>query len=189
MSNSNNIIIAITGASGVIYGIRLLEELKKIDARSLLILSHWAKKVILEETDYSVAEVEDMADVVYSDNDLAAPISSGSFLVRAMVIAPCTMKTLAGIATGFTDNLILRAADVTLKEARRLILVPRESPFHQIHLRNMLTLASMGAIIAPPIPSFYTRPETIGEIVGQTAGRIIDLLGLDASSIKRWRDA
>ena len=133
-----------------------------------------------------MAGVEEMADEVYSFDDLAAPISSGSFPVRAMVVAPCTMKTMAGIASGFADNLILRAADVTLKESRRMILAPRESPLHQIHLRNMLTLAEMGVIIAPPLPSFYTRPASINEIVDQSVGRVMDLLGLEALAIKRW---
>lgn len=181
------IIVAITGASGTIYGIRLLEELKKLgDVDSLLILSDWAKRIIREETSFSVEDVESLAHNVYSDQDLTAPIASGSFRTKSMIVVPCSMKTLAGIASGFANSLILRAADVSLKEHRKLVLVPRETPLNQVHISNMLTLASMGAVIAPPMPAFYTKPTSIDDIVNQHVGRLLDLLEFSSPSLKRW---
>ena len=182
---SERIVIALTGASGSIYGIRLLEELKKFDVEIHLILSDWARKMILVETQHSVEYIETLASAVYSNQNLTAPVASGSFLVKAMVISPCSMKTIAGIASGFADSLIIRAADVTLKEGRKLILVPRETPLNQIHLKNMLTLSSMGVIIAPPIPGFYLKPSSIDDLVNQHVSRILDLLGFP-STFRRW---
>jgi len=184
----DRIIIAITGATGIIYGIRLLEELRKLDdVELLLILSDWAKHIILEETSFSVEDVESLGHKVYSNQDLAAPVASGSYQkIKSMIVAPCSMKTLAGIASGFSNSLILRAADVSLKEHRKLVLVPRETPLNQVHINNMLTLASMGAVIAPPMPAFYTKPVSIDDLVNQHVARILDLLEYPSTCGKRW---
>ncbi len=182
------LIVGITGASGVIYGIRLLQMLRDIpDVASLLILSNGARLNIALETDYTPADVEALADVVYSDRDLAAAISSGSHLTDGMVIAPCSMKTLSGVVNSYADNLIVRAADVTLKEQRRLVLVPRESPLHVGHTRLLHEAATMGAVICPPAPAFYTAPQTVDDIINHTVGRILDLYGIDSDKIKRWQ--
>ena len=184
----DRIIIAITGATGIIYGIRLLEELRKLDAvDSLLILSDWAKQIILEETSFSVEDVESLGHKIYSNQDLAAPIASGSYQIKAMVVVPCSMKTLAGISSGFSNSLILRAADVSLKEHRKLVLVPRETPLNQVHIRNMLTLASMGAVITPPMPAFYTKPASIDDLVNHHVARILNILEYTSTCGKRWK--
>jgi 4-hydroxy-3-polyprenylbenzoate decarboxylase len=180
------IVVGISGASGVIYGIRLLETLKSLEIETYLIMSEWAEKNLSLETDYSLAWVESLATRRLDNNDLTAPIASGSFLTEGMVIAPCSMKTLAGIANGYSENLLERAADVTIKEGRKLILVPRESPLSAIHLENMLKLARMGIVIAPPMPAFYCKPNSILEFVDQQVGRITDLLGLENGLVKRW---
>ena len=180
------IIVAVTGATGSIYGIRLLEEIQKLDVTVFLILSDWARQIIPEETDHTVQYVESLAHEVFSNQNLAAPVASGSFQVDSMVVAPCSMKTLAGIASGIADSLILRAADVSLKERRKLIIVPRETPLNQIHLRNMLTLSSMGVIIVPPMPAFYSKPESINDIINQHVGHVLELLDLPATFLKRW---
>jgi len=182
------LIVGITGASGVIYGIRLLEMLRDLpEVESLLVLSNGARLTIALETGYTAADVEALADVVYSDRDLAAAISSGSHLTDGMVIAPCSMKTLSGVVNSYADNLIVRAADVTLKEQRRLVLVPRESPLHVGHTRLLHEAATMGAVICPPAPAFYTDPQTVDDIINHTVGRILDLFGLDSDKIKRWQ--
>jgi 4-hydroxy-3-polyprenylbenzoate decarboxylase len=182
------IAVGISGASGAVYGIRLLEELKRIGAESHLIISAWGAYTIAEESGRTVGDVKKLASFCYEEGDMSAGISSGSFPLDAMVIAPCSMKTLAGVACGFTDDLIIRAADVCLKERRRLILLVRESPLSVVHLRNMLAAAQAGAVIMPPVPAFYTRPSTVDELVGQTVGRILDQLGLPAEGLKRWRE-
>lgn len=180
------IVVSITGASGVIYGITLLEALKKLEIETHLILSRQAEGIIALETSRTAADVRALASHAYSESDFDAPLASGSFLYHGMVIVPCSMKTLAGIAAGYADNLIQRAADVTIKEGRRLVLAPRESPFSAIHLENMLKLARLGVAIAPPVPAFYTRPETITDLVEFTVGRILDLLGVENQLFRRW---
>ncbi len=181
------VIVGISGASGAIYGIRLLQALHDIpDIESHLILSRYGRVNIELETDYSVADVEALADVVHSDRNLAASVSSGSFRCDAMIVAPCSMKTLSAIAHSHSDSLLVRAADVTLKDCRKLILVPRESPMHLGHLRLLVQVAEMGAVVAPPVPAFYNRPTSIDAMVNHTVGRLLDLLGLDAGLVERW---
>ena len=182
------IVVGMTGASGAIYGVRLLESLAKHSVEIHLVISHWAKETLRLETDISLATLQGLVSRVYEESDLAAPISSGSFHHDGMVIMPCSMKTLAGIRHGFSQNLIQRAADVTLKEKRKLILVPRESPLSSIHLENMLSLSQMGVFVAPPSPSFYHKPNSILDIVDFSVMRILDLLGIPMESDKRWGD-
>jgi polyprenyl P-hydroxybenzoate/phenylacrylic acid decarboxylase-like protein len=180
------IIVALTGATGAIYGIRLLQVLRERSVEVHLVVSPWAEKTIVLETDYRGEEVRKLAGRCYAVDDLSAPISSGSFPVEGMVIIPCSMKTLAGIAHGVSENLILRAADVMLKEKRKLILVPRESPLSLIHLRNMTVASEAGAIILPPMPGFYFRPKTIEDLVDHLVGKVLDLLGIDHHLFPRW---
>lgn len=180
------IIVGITGASGAIYGIRLVEQLKLLEVETHLVLSDWARRTIELETGLDPDAVAGAADACYEAGNLAAPPSSGSFLHQGMVIAPCSMKTLAALACGFTDNLIARAADVTIKEGRKLILLPRETPLNPIHLENMLKLARIGVTIMPPLPSFYQQPRTIDDIVLHTVGRVLDTIGLNHTLVKRW---
>jgi len=181
------IIIGITGASGVIYGIELLKELRKNkDVKLHLIISESGKRNISLETDYSVGEVESFADEVHENNDLSAPPASGSFMTDGMIVAPCTIKTLSGIANSYSGNLIVRAADVTLKERRKLVLMVRETPLHKGHLRLMSAAADLGAHILPPVVSFYHRPETIEDIIHQTIGKVFDYLGIEHNLFKRW---
>ena len=180
------IVVAITGATGVIYGITLLEQLKKLEVETHLILSRWSCHTIELETAYTVEQVSALANVKHAEENLAAAVSSGSFRHHGMVIAPCSMKTLAGLAHGYAENLIVRAGDVTLKEGRPLILVPRETPLNTIHLENMLRLTRAGAVILPPMPAFYQHPATLQDIVDQTVGRILDRLGLENDLVKRW---
>jgi 4-hydroxy-3-polyprenylbenzoate decarboxylase len=184
------LIVGISGASGVIYGVRLLEALKEMPGvESHLVLSSGAKLNIALETSWTAKEVEALADVVYSDKDLAASISSGSYKTAGMVIAPCSMKTLSGVVNSYSDNLLVRAADVVLKEQRRLVLVPRESPLHVGHTRLMHEAAVMGALICPPMPAFYNDPQTVDDIIDHTVGRILDLFDLDTGKLKRWEGA
>lgn len=180
------LIVAMTGASGVILGIRLLEELKKAGVETHLVMSKWAKETILYETEYTVEQVEASADFCYDENDLSASISSGSFRVDGMVVVPCTMKTLSSINNGFSHNLIARSADVTIKEGRKLLLVPRETPLHSIHLRNMLQLSEMGVVILPPNIAFYSKPQTIRDIENHLVGKILDHFEIDNALYKRW---
>lgn len=182
------IIVGISGASGAIYGIRLLEELQKAGIETHLIISQWAAETIRHETDYTVKQVEALASVVYDTRDQGAAISSGSFRTAGMVVAPCSMKTLAAIAHGYADSLIPRAADVCLKERRKLVLLPRETPLSPIHLENMLTLARMGVVTMPPVPAFYHRPQTVAEIVDQTVARALDQLGVEHNLSRRWKE-
>lgn len=179
---------AITGATGVIYGIRLLQFLKKnTNVETHLIISNVGQEIILEETEMPLSSIRNLATYNYDVNDLSAPISSGSFPTDGMVIIPCTMKTLAGIACGYSENLILRAADVTLKEGRPLILVTRETPLSVIHLQNMLKLAKCGAVILPPMPAFYYKPRTVDDIVAYTVGKVLDLLKIKHSLYQPWK--
>ena len=181
------IIVGMSGASGVVYGIRLLEVLSEVeDCETHVVISNGGKLSITLETDRSVKDVEALADVVHNDQNLAASISSGSFQTAGMVIAPCSMKTLSGVANSYDDNLLVRAADVVLKERRKLILVPREMPLHAGHCRLLYEAASIGAIIAPPVPAFYTRPQSVEDIVDGTVGRLLDLLDIENDITERW---
>ncbi len=181
-----HLILGISGASGAIYGIRLLEALRDLNVHTHLIISKSAQLTITAETDYTLPQVQALASSVHPAADLSACISSGSYPVLGMVIAPCSMRSLGEIASGVTTTLLTRAADVTLKERRRLVLLPRETPLHLGHLRNMASVTEMGAIIAPPVPAFYTRPKTLDDIVNQTVGRTLDLFGLQNTLATRW---
>ena len=184
---ANKIIVGIAGASGVIYGVRLLELLREQeDVETHLIISGAGKKNIEIETAYKPSEVEAMASFVYDHKDVGAALASGSFLTQGMVVAPCTIKTLSGIANSYTENLLVRAADVTLKEKRKLALLVRETPLHKGHLRLMTMAADMGAHILPPVPSFYHQPKTIEDIIDQTIGKVFDYLGIEHSLFRRW---
>ena len=178
-------LVAITGATGAQIAIKFLELTKKLDIITEVIISEAAELVIKRETDYSISEIYRLASKHYDVNDLAAAPSSGSYKNNAMVIVPCSMKTLSAIANGYSSNLITRAADVTIKEKRKLILIVRESPLSAIHLKNMLVLAKLGVVIAPPVPSYYIRPKNVDELIEHTVGRILDQLGID-NDIKRW---
>jgi len=182
------IVVGMSGTTGAIYGIRLLQvlsELKNVETH--LVISNPAKETIVMETEYTVRQVEALATQVYGIHNIAAAIASGSHKMDGMVVIPCSMKTLSGIANSFNDNLLVRAADVTLKEHRRLVLVVRETPLHVGHLRLMTLAAESGAIIMPPMPAFYHKPQTIDDIINQTVGRVLDLLGVDHPDLfKRW---
>src|SRR4030042_3298130 len=180
------LILGISGATGPIYGIRLLEVLKEKGVETHLILTPMSEKIIPQETSYSVKEVKHLATCIYQNEDLSAPISSGSFKVDGMVIAPCSIKSLSGIAHSHNGNLLIRAADVALKERRRLVLVVRETPLHQGHLELMLQTCRTGAILLPPMPAFYFRPKTIDDLVNTTVGKVLDLFGIGHDLFKRW---
>ena len=181
------IIVGITGATGAVLGVSVLRELKaRNDVETHLVLSRWARSTIRMEMGLSVRDVTGIADVVYGFDEQAAAISSGSFLVEGMVIVPCSMKTLAAIRSGYGDGLIARAADVTLKERRRLVLVPRETPLSEIHLDNMLALARMGVRIVPPMPAFYNNPASVNDIVAHVVTRILDQFDIESVTAKRW---
>ena len=183
------LIVAITGASGVIYGIRALEILRNMkDVESHVILSPSAARTMVEETDYEIDTVKKLADVLYNYKDIGAAISSGSFKTEGMLVAPCSVKTLSGIANCFDQELVVRAADVCLKERRRVVLMFRETPLHAGHIRLMEQATKNGAIVMPPVPGFYSRPKSIDDMVTQSVGRALDLLGLDAGVVKRWKD-
>lgn len=184
------LIIGMSGASGVIYGIRLLDVLKALpEVETHLVMSNGAKLNVALETDWQVKAVEALADVVHSDQNLAATIASGSYATDGMIIAPCAMKTLSGVVNSYADNLVVRAADVVLKEQRRLVIVPRETPLHVGHCRLMYEAAQMGAVIVPPMPAFYNDPQSVDDIVNHTVGRLIDLFGVDSGLVKRWQGA
>lgn len=183
------LVVGISGATGTIYAIRLLEVLREVESvETHLVISNAGKQTIAYETDYPVKDVEALADRAYRINDIAAAISSGSFKTLGMVIVPCSMKTLSGVALSFSDNLLLRAADVVLKERRKLVLVPRETPMHLGHLRLMTQVAELGAIIFPPVPAFYHRPRTLDDVINQTVNRLLDALDieLDKDLFERW---
>jgi len=182
------LIVAITGSSGAIYGIRLLEALRAAPRVEVhLILSKGGKLTAALETGRKARDIEKLAHQVHSDQDLAASIASGSFKTAGMIVAPCSMKTLSGIVHSYADNLVVRAADVVLKERRRLVLMPRETPLHLGHLRLLLQAAEMGAIIAPPIPAFYGKPKTVAELVDHSIGRVLDLFDIESRLVKRWK--
>lgn len=184
------LIVGISGASGVIYGIRMLEVLKSIgDVETHLVMTRFARLNIELETDHTPQYVEGLADVVHGHGNQAATISSGSFKTDGMVVAPCSMKTLSAIANSAADNLLARAADVVLKERRTLVLMAREAPLHVGHCKLLYEAAQLGAVIAPPVPAFYTRPETIDDLVNHSVGRVLDLFDIDTGAVKRWQGA
>ncbi len=182
------LVVGVTGASGVVYGFNLLTALRSMRVESHLIVSKSAELVINEEMEVGSSSFRELATYWYDETDIASPISSGSYKTDGMVIAPCSMKTVAGIANGYSDNLILRAADVTIKQGRKLILVPRESPFNKIHLRNLSTLAGDGVIILPASPGFYHHPKTVDDLVMFVVGKILDSLDIDHALYRRWKD-
>lgn len=180
------IILAVTGATGAIYGVRLLERLRELDVETHLVISRWGARTLQHETPFTREHVESLATVSYPPGDMGAAISSGSFRTDGMIVAPCSAKTLAAIAHGFGDNLIHRAADVILKERRKLVLAIREAPLSDIHLENLLKLSRMGAVVLPPVPAFYNHPRTIDDLVDHTVSRMLDAFGLEARGAVRW---
>jgi 4-hydroxy-3-polyprenylbenzoate decarboxylase len=180
------LIVGMTGSTGAIFGIRLLEAMKQCDVESHLVVSKWAQRTIEHETSYTLEQVRDLATVVYSPGDMGAAISSGSFITEGMIVIPCSVRTLGGIAQGVGDHLVHRAADVILKERRRLVLVVRETPLSEVHLENMLKLARMGASIVPPMPAFYNHPQTIADIVDHIVFRVLDQFGIATPNARRW---
>ncbi|HZH26677.1 MAG TPA: UbiX family flavin prenyltransferase [Azospirillaceae bacterium] len=188
MSGRRRLIVGISGASGIIYGVRLLELLRAQDVETHLVMSRAAQVTLAHETDLKVANVEALADVVHPNHDIGAAIASGSFRTLGMVVAPCSVKTMSEIATGVTSGLMSRAADVVLKERRRLVLMVRETPLHAGHLRTMAALSDMGAVVMPPVPAFYARPQTIQDMVDHTVGRALDLFDIDTKTVHRWRE-
>lgn len=186
MAQRSRIIVGISGASGVIYGVRLLDMLKRLDVESHLVMSKSAEMTLGYETALSADDVKAKADHVHAIKNVGAAISSGSFPTLGMVIAPCSIKTMSEIATGVTSSLLTRAADVVLKERRKLVLMVRETPLHTGHLRTMTALSEIGAIVAPPVPAFYQNPQSIDDIIDHTLGRVLDLFGLDTGRVKRW---
>lgn len=184
------LVVGISGASGVVYGIRLLEVLATLpEVESHLVISNGGKLNISLETKWQVKDVEALADVVHSDQNLAATISSGSYKTDGMVLVPCSMKTLSGVVNSYADSLIVRAADVVLKEQRKLVLVPRETPLHVGHCHLMHEAAKMGAILVPPMPAFYNDPKDVDDIINHTVGRLLDLFDIDSGLVKRWQGA
>jgi len=180
------LVVGISGASGVTYGIRLLELLHEAGIATHLVMTRAAEVTLASETTLKVADVRALATIAHPIADIGASIASGSFPTAGMIVAPCSVRTMAEIATGVTSNLLTRAADVTLKERRRLVLMVRETPLHSGHLRNMLALSDMGAIIAPPVPAFYARPGSLAEMVDHTVGRALDLFGIASAGVRRW---
>jgi len=182
------LVVGISGASGSIYGVRLLEELNRLAVDTHLVISRWGRENIERETGRTVEAVRALASVSHEEGDLAAPIASGSYRTDGMIVAPCSAKTLSAIANGYCDNLIARAADVTVKEGRRLVLMVREAPLSAIHLENMLKLARLGVVIFPPVPAFYARSRTVDELVLQSVGRVLDGFGLLVPGFRRWAE-
>ena len=181
------LIVGISGASGTVYGVRLLEMLRKAEIETHLVMSRSAEMTLAYETDYKPKDVRALASVYYPVTDIGAAISSGSFPTIGMIIAPCSIRTMSEVASGVTASLLSRAADVVLKEKRRLVLAIRETPLHVGHLRSMTVLAEIGAVIAPIVPAFYNRPRTVDDIVNHTCGRLLDLFGIDIGTVKRWK--
>jgi 4-hydroxy-3-polyprenylbenzoate decarboxylase len=186
VDTQQRLIVGISGASGVIYGIRMLELLRGTAVETHLVISKSAEITIAYETDWKAANVKALADVVYPAADIGAAISSGSFKTMGMIVAPCSIRSMGEISSGVTSSLLSRAADVVLKERRRLVLMLRETPLHAGHIRSMQVVTEMGAIVAPPVPAFYARPKSIEEMVDQTIGRTLDLFDIDAGLTKRW---
>lgn len=186
MSHQKRIIVGITGATGSIYGVRLLERLREAGVETHLVISRWGARTLTHETSYSREDVEALATVSYPPGNVGAAISSGSFPTDGMIVAPCSAKSLAGIACGYGDSLIQRAADVVLKERRKLVLAVREAPLSEIHLENMLKLSRMGVVMMPPLPAFYTLPKTLDDIVDHTVARILDQFGVTVPDAVRW---
>jgi 4-hydroxy-3-polyprenylbenzoate decarboxylase len=180
------LIVGMTGATGVIYGVRLLQRLREADVETHLVISKWGARTLLHETPYSREQVEALATEVYAPNDMGAAIASGSFQAAGMIVAPCSVKTLGAIAHGYGESLVHRAADVTLKEKRKLLLSVREAPLSEIHLENMLKLARMGAVILPPMPAFYMNPQTLDEMIDHTVLRMLDQFGIEVPGAPRW---
>lgn len=187
MAKKNRLVVGISGASGVILGIRLLEMLRQVDVETHLIISPAANATIVQETDWKISDVLALADISYNHADIGAAIASGSFDTQGMVVIPCSIKTLSAIANAYADNLLTRAADVTLKEGRPLLLVVRETPLHAVHLQLMSQSVAAGAIIFPPVPAFYTRPQSIDDIVNNTVGRVLARLGIENTGYQEWR--
>jgi len=185
-ASAARLIVAISGASGVIYGVRALQRLRDAGVETHLVMTRAAKITLSHETNLKVADVEALASVVHHADDIGASISSGSFRTLGMIVAPCSIRSLSEIASGVTSGLLTRAADVVLKERRRLVLLVREAPLHSGHLKSMLAASEMGAIIVPPVPAFYFRPTTLDEVIDQTIGRSLDLFGLDVGGVQRW---
>ena len=184
---TSRLIVGISGASGTIYGVRLLELLRKAEVETHLVMSRSAEMTLAYETDFKPKDVRALASVHHAATDIGAAISSGSFPTMGMIIAPCSIRTMSEIASGVTASLLSRAADVVLKEKRRLVLAVRETPLHVGHLRSMTVLAEIGAVIAPIVPAFYNRPRTVDDIVNHTCGRLLDLFGIDTGIVKRWK--
>jgi 4-hydroxy-3-polyprenylbenzoate decarboxylase len=183
---AKRLIVGLTGATGTVYGVRLLERLRELDVETHLVISRWGARTLSHETPYSRERVESLATVVYPPGDMGAAISSGSFKTDGMIVAPCSAKTLAAIAHGFGDNLIHRAADVILKERRRLLLAVREAPLSEIHLENMLKLARMGVVILPPVPAFYNNPQNLDDMINHITMRVIDQFDIHLDVMNRW---
>jgi 4-hydroxy-3-polyprenylbenzoate decarboxylase len=186
--SGNRLIVGISGASGVVYGVRLLQTLRGLPVVTHLVMSKSAEMTLAYETELKPAQVQALADVYHPIGDIGASIASGSFQTLGMVVAPCSIRSMSEIATGVTSTLLTRAADVVLKERRRLVLMVRETPLHTGHLRNLLALSEMGAIIAPPVPGFYAEPRDVDDIVDHSVGRVLDLFGLDSGKVRRWRE-
>jgi 4-hydroxy-3-polyprenylbenzoate decarboxylase len=186
MAKTKRLIVGISGASGIIYGVRVLESLRGGEVETHLVMSRSAEVTLAYEMGMKVADVHALADVVHPIQDIGASIASGSFKTEGMIVAPCSIKSMSEIAAGTTGTLLTRAADVVLKERRRLVLLVRETPLHMGHLRTMANVSEMGAVVMPPVPAFYHKPKTIDDIVNQTIGRALDLFGLDLGIVKRW---
>ena len=180
------LIIGISGASGVIYGVRLLQLLRNAGVETHLVVTRTAEVTFAHETNLKIADVKALADVCHRVDDMAAPIASGSFKTAGMIVAPCSVRSMSEIASGVTSTLLTRSADVVLKERRKLVLMVRETPLHAAHLRSMTALSEMGAIIAPPVPAFYSRPDSIADMVDHTVGRVLDLFDIDVGAVTRW---
>jgi 4-hydroxy-3-polyprenylbenzoate decarboxylase len=183
---NKRLIVAITGATGALYGVRALQRLREAGVETHLVISRWGARTLLHETSWSREQVEALASVTYAPADMGAAISSGSFRTDGMIVAPCSAKTLAAVAHGYSDNLVHRAADVILKERRKLVLAVREAPLSEIHLENMLKLARMGTVILPPMPAFYNHPQTVDDVVEHTVARILDQFDIEVPSAMRW---
>lgn len=186
MQDHKRLVVGISGASGVIYGVRMLELLRAAGIETHLVMSRTAEITLAHETDRKVADVKALASVCHSNDDMAAAISSGSFRTLGMVVAPCSMRSMSEIASGVTSSLLSRAADVVLKERRRLVLMARETPLHTGHLRTMTQVSEMGAIISPPMPAFYSRPASLEEMIDHTVGRVLDLFDIEVGAVRRW---